>query len=356
MRELEHLKEYDLTLTTRAPLFIGSGEKYGKKEYLYDPGSRKVTFLDRDRFFDLLIRKDLADEYEAFMLSGEASLSRFLRRDCRLTEEELASVSSYSVNVGEALDENHSLKEIHRFIRNAEGEAYVPGSSVKGALRTAMLVDMILGKDPKPLGTRLYEDDYFNTLALAKRKGQPDSRNAANSIMQGIRVSDSQPIPGGRMILGGKYDADRNGEYHQINLCRECVAPGTEIHMKLVLDNSILKGKWDAEKILSAVSEFMELQKQNWLYGFRKPEGAGDVPEKCCLFLGGGAGFVSKTANYAFYDLDDAVKDVSEKLGRAFRKHHHDRDVELGVSPRMVKYTKYSGVLYPVGLCEVSLT
>lgn len=40
MKELGHLQVYDLILRTRTPLFVGSGKKYVKKEYLFDPKSK----------------------------------------------------------------------------------------------------------------------------------------------------------------------------------------------------------------------------------------------------------------------------------------------------------------------------
>ena len=42
MKELGRLQVYDLILKTRTPLFVGSGKKYVKKEYLFDPKGRCV--------------------------------------------------------------------------------------------------------------------------------------------------------------------------------------------------------------------------------------------------------------------------------------------------------------------------
>ena len=355
MRELSCLKEYDLTLTVRGPVFIGCGVKAGKRDYLYDPRGRTVRFVDQHKLFELLIRKNLADRYEAFMLGREGYLSEFLRRDCGLTQDEISSIVSYSVKVGDALDADHSLKEIHRFIRNAEGQAYVPGSSIKGAVRTALLAQMILQEEAHDLQEKLYEDRYFHTLACLKKNGVPDQRNAVNSIMRGIQISDSLPIPGGHMTLAGKIDVDKSGDTNQLNVCRECIAPGTQINAVLVLDDSILKGRWTAEKISAALEEFMRFQKY-MAEPFRLPKGAEPLPDGPFLLLGGGAGYLSKTAAYPFYDEDNGLKFVSETLDRSFRKHNHKDDIDLGVSPRMLKYTGWNGGLYPFGLCEVKLS
>ena len=173
--------------------------------------------------------------------------------------------------------------------------------------------------------------------------------------MRGIQISDSLPIPGGHMTLAGKIDADRRGDTSPLNVCRECIAPGTRIRAAMVLDDSVLKGKWTAEMISAALAEFMRFQK-HMAEPFRLPEDTRPLPDGPCLLLGGGAGYISKTAAYPFYGEDDGLEFVSGTLDRNFRKHNHRKDIDLGVSPRMMKYTRYSGKLYPFGLCEVKFS
>ncbi|MFR6027497.1 MAG: hypothetical protein ACLUMK_13495 [Christensenellales bacterium] len=60
--------------------------------------------------------------------------------------------------------------------------------------------------------------------------------------MRGIQISDSR-LHDRNMMLTLKTDSAVNGQTHAINLCRECVAPGTRIRFALTLDQSILKGK-----------------------------------------------------------------------------------------------------------------
>lgn len=37
MIQQDHLQVFDLTLKTQSPLFVGSGRKIGKREYIYSP-------------------------------------------------------------------------------------------------------------------------------------------------------------------------------------------------------------------------------------------------------------------------------------------------------------------------------
>ena len=144
------LEVFDLTLTAKAPVFIGSGKSYVKKEYVFlTPRFARVScdevmLLDETKFFHLLLERKLEDKYTQFMLGAQTDLYRFLTAECCLSLNDIRAVSRYSIAAADALDAEHSLKEINAFVRGADGRVYVPGSSVKGALRTAILTDWIL--------------------------------------------------------------------------------------------------------------------------------------------------------------------------------------------------------------------
>lgn len=171
----------------------------------------------------------------------------------RLSAAQVKPAILYEVDASNAMDAEHTLKDIDCFMRDAKQRAYIPGSSVKGAIRTALLFDAIQKErtrhdliDDK---RGIPEADYFHTLNLNPKKRD----DAVNSIMRGIQISDSLPIDDRNMMLTLKTDSAVNGQTHAINLCRECVAPGTRIRFALTLDQSILKGKWTADSILEAL-------------------------------------------------------------------------------------------------------
>ena len=53
MIQQDHLQIFDLTLNVWAPLFVGNGSSYTKKEYMYNTRNGKVSFLDEQKFFQL---------------------------------------------------------------------------------------------------------------------------------------------------------------------------------------------------------------------------------------------------------------------------------------------------------------
>lgn len=199
--------------------------------------------------------------YTQFMLGAQTDLYRFLTTECCLSLNDIRAVSRYSIAAADALDADHSLKEINAFVRGADGRVYVPGSSVKCALRTAILTDWILS-DNSPHSafgdTRkgFPEGTYLHTLKLKKDWNDVVLDDAVNSILRGLSISDSLPVSDTCMILAGKTDADPNGQTHRINLCRECIRPGTKLHFKLTLDQSVLHQKITAEGLMRSIRTF----------------------------------------------------------------------------------------------------
>ena len=59
MIQQDHLQIFDLTLNVWAPLFVGNGSSYTKKEYMYNNRNGKVSFLDEQKFFSFLVEHDL---------------------------------------------------------------------------------------------------------------------------------------------------------------------------------------------------------------------------------------------------------------------------------------------------------
>ena len=180
--------------------------------------------------------------------------------------------------------------------------------------------------------------------------------DAVNSILRGLSISDSLPVSDTCMILAGKTDADPNGQTHRINLCRECIRPGTKLHFKLTLDQSVLHQKITAEGLMRSIRTFDSFYEKTYLCHFTAPRHAAEVSYDNTLFLGGGVGFFSKTLTYPYLGEKDGLQAAINELNRSFRKHRHEEDRVDGISPRTIKYALYEGELYPYGLCEVKLS
>lgn len=356
------LEVYDLTLTTRTPLFVGSGEKYTKNQYVYN---NAVILLDEEAFFHALVEKGYIDDYESFMQGQNGDLRRFLNDHHLMTNKRVQDNLISRIIKTEA---NFKPGDLYLFQRNANG-AYVPGSSVKGALRTVWLMNRVLeDKRPHTLppansakSTKIDfpEKDYVNLLSLRKDENGAIADDMVNSIFRGISVSDSRPIPD-KIFIGKKYDVSQSGKENSVNVYRECVIPGVSLHFKLTLDQSILKGRITKESLLEDIKAFDHYYKKTYEDKFKRPQSANAITAESAkggmLILGGGAGFFSKSLAYPYLDEEQGLDWVSQRLDKLFGENgNHGKGKEKEISPHMMKYTSYNGQLYPYGYCEVDL-
>lgn len=360
MKQEGHLQVFDLILETRSPVFIGCGKSYTKKEYLFDSNSSFVSFLDERAMFTYLAEHNLADSYENYILGHMGrDLRDFLRNICQIPEYQIREWTRCRIYAGESLDDNHTLKEIQRFVRNGRDQVYVPGSSIKGALRTVLLKAILLKDPPRNPDTRLpyerfasFEDAYFHTLSLKKDKNQVvQTGNPLNSLLRGIKVSDSLPVGDDKMCLTRKIDTFLNKPCHAINICRESIKPGVTIRCTVTLDQSILQGKITKDSIEQAISDVSAYYQEKVTSYF--PQAVNGMNSKTIL-LGGGVGFQSKTVTDPYYG-DKAMEVTMDVLKKAFPKHHHERDTQEGISPRALKQTDFNNASYSYGVCEVTI-
>jgi CRISPR-associated protein Csm5 len=350
-----HLLSYDIKLTTRGPLFIGSGRSYNKKAYAFYPKTGLVRIIDEARLFDALADGGFAESYENFILRRpSAQLGDFLN-DCGFTAEQLEHITLYTADAADALVEGKTLAEIWQFMRDSRNRPYVPGSSLKGALRTALLMKLIAEGRKTQLDERgrtqfNVEPIYLNILRLNQKKPGDE----VNSIMRGISVSDSEPISVKDIILARKDDISVSGLKSSINTIREAIRPGVDIRFKLTLDTSV-KGGVDAEVIREAVSAYGTYYRQNYLTRFRLPDNAQSERFENCLVLGGGSGYFGKNIVYPMLGFNAGLKFTGKLMSNKFKKHFHDRDVERGISPHTLKHTTYNKRSWHFGVCGFEL-
>ncbi|WP_069988581.1 type III-A CRISPR-associated RAMP protein Csm5 [Massilioclostridium coli] len=407
-----YIKRKELVLTTKAPLFIGDGEKLTKKEFVLIPKTKQVYMMDPVSFFRWLDRNNLVKAYEEFAqdVKQKRLYEDFFQKHLyqgetnqqKKIQQELDQLDGYSVSAGNCFvgkdSKQDPLREIHTCIKDAYGNPYVPGSSIKGALRTAILAKMLSGKGEaifldkekeakgqqkekmKHWSQKSYqeissisqkiENNSLNLLNLDNEEEEStDSNNALTSILRGISISDSIPIPKENLIICPKIDyvAQRKNQnsstdeihfrYNRIPIMRECIKPETEIHFQIALnddylDDNLKDTKINFDYLEEAIQAFYELQNNWFVRRFRGWENYGKEND-CRLYLGGGAGFHSKTLLQAIYH-GDAAKYTSTILQKLFEEHQHCEDYKKpGISPRALKITKYDNTNFLMGECEV---
>lgn len=355
--KLGHLQVVNFRLQLLGPVHIGDGKKVTGYEYLYDPRTRTISVLDMGKFLDYIVARRLSDSFERYMSAPEGrKLSDWLRENAVSTADQRQFVR-YTLTAEGGFRPN----DLHFFIKDSQGYPYIPGSSIKGALRTALAhawisagrvnaPDRLVQLNYTKNAARKLEVELFNRLSRNNRRPE----DMVNDVLCGIRVSDSPPLPLDALIVSQKLDRDIYGGQRRMPILRESLKPGTEVPVRIVFDQSIL-GDFglDAGAVLSALEAYSDRVKRTFDDHFPMlPEDAPQGGQGALLLLGGGSGFSGKTVVQSVYG-SRALNVTAAILHRNFVRHSHDRDVSLGVSPRLMPMSAWQGRYCRMGLCRL---
>ena len=360
-----YLKNYTIELATLAPVFIGSGEQLGKKEYIYDKYEKKVWIFDRKNLYKHILEENLSDAYESYILGKNGDLYVWMKEN-NISKSKYSTWAKYCLDCSYAeLSERN--RDISLFVKDSYGLPYIPGSSLKGAIRTVLL-GYKLSMNP-PTG-QLQSDIKYNSKArrrneLARNLRRPSQmleetfhtlkrekvkkENAVCDELSGLRISDSRPLNMKDLILCQKIDKGIDGKDQMLPTFRECLKPEIKICFDMTIDESMCNYK--KSDILEAVEYFFDNANKQY-----KKYGALSQDRKCVITIGGGAGYISKTVPYNIYPDREVVQVVSNILEASAPRHGHKNDVKRGVSPHTLKTTKYGGRTYQFGQCEIKIT
>ncbi|MCW1304939.1 MAG: type III-A CRISPR-associated RAMP protein Csm5 [Candidatus Parvarchaeota archaeon] len=126
-------KKYEFKVETLTPLHIGCGEKIVPMEYFIENGYLHVCNFEK--FLDILFSREIATNEILNNITNLPKRSNFLDLLKRFDlENERYKFVLYKIPV----EENFSV-EFHPFIRHSNNQLFIPGSSIKGAIRTALI-------------------------------------------------------------------------------------------------------------------------------------------------------------------------------------------------------------------------
>jgi CRISPR-associated protein Csm5 len=382
----DYLKQYRMELDTVGPVFIGSGREISKKEYIFVPKSEKlpayISVMDIQKLYAFVQKRPLPADFENFMMNfPRMTLEEWLNKK-HINVGELNSCVRYIVGAGDTQltgwnkigRDSGTKASIMEFMRDAQGLPYVPGSSIKGMLRTILLTEDIHSHPEKyrnekdslrreinaKRGQRVsrqgclkrqagaFEQRAFYTLGKDEKKPE----NAVNDRLSGLVVSDSEPLRNADLVLAQKVDLTTESDRKPLNLIRECIRPGKKICFTMTVDEKACPDI-TPEKIQKAITVFNDIYGECFLSSFKALG-----PRHDSVYLGGGAGYGTKTVLYAALGKEEGTRAAAE-IFRATgvpQNHHHSDDVtKYKVSPHMVKLTRYCGGLKVMGECKVKI-
>lgn len=359
-------RAYRIKMTTVGPVYIGSGREFSKKEYVF-LSKDKVGILDTVKLYQLMKARGLQKQFEEYLLrEGRLDLSQWIRQ-YQISTKELLPCIRYTLDCGDTVLQRGTKTSIMENIKDSYGMPFIPGSTIKGMLRTILLSASLFQEEQKAGGWKrsireaaqrsagrniylareirqLEVEAFHQTVREGTRKS-----DAVNDEMAGMIVSDSMPIPLSQIILCQRieYHVDRGEKL--LNVLRECIRPETEIAFTLTIDET--KCQWTVEDIKEALGIFNDCYNVCFLSAYPNF----DRLQKNHLFLGGGVGFVSKTVVYPLFGKKEGIE-MTQKIfehTKVPKNHKHYLDGRMGVSPHILKCTKYKGQVLQMGLCKL---
>ncbi len=285
---------FQFSLLAMAPIHIGSGEKYTSREFIYE--NRRYYFPDMGKFYNRMMENGLDRKFEQFLQETKPSarnnrLISFLN-DNRISER---SFGGYSISeTGLETEKNNqnprsgSINEVAKFMRDAFGNPYIPGSSLKGAIRTILMntnpdwnnknAINTHGKSPK---------ENKNLIPWGAKKGQE-----FDDLFNAIRVSDSQPLTNENLILIQKWDySAKSLTAKPLPLYREALTPLTRVTFTITTTTQ------EAGKLIEELGKkslaFYSEYKKFFLVDF--PEDKIQPNLQYPIYLGAGSGAWTKT-------------------------------------------------------------
>ncbi len=375
----DFLRNYKMKICALSPIYIGNGEKIGKKEYIYLPWDHRIIVPDIEKIYYSLAQKRKGSAYLEYMLKNTGDDLGVWLRQQGIQRSEYGNWKRYELDAGDIPLSGTDFKsakarEIACFVKDAYGMPYVPGSSIKGMLRTALLAWEISENGKKYTSlkesirkkageqarrnvfldreTRELETKAFHKYRSRESEDKTRLADAVNSSLSGLIVGDSRPISVDSLTLSQKIDYSLDGREKPLPILRETLAPGTDIYFELSIDKEWCP--YSIEDILTALAYFQKSCYENFYSRFRRGSKAEDV-----VWLGGGAGFLSKTILYPMFGRDAVrVTDniFKNTLGfKIYNVHKHTKDVSLGISPHVCKCTRYQGKLYDMGMGRIEI-
>ncbi len=235
---------YDVTVSLLTPMHIGTGRDLLHR-YDYAIHNGKTWRINEDA---LLEAQDIEDPRMAAQLAQTPPADLLVDKDY----QEGSQLFRYVMQgTPRSSAKGAQLKEQ---IKDPYDRPYLPGSSLKGALRTAIAWyawgAARLRPEPHRLGrSRQWAGQEYERILLGK--------NPNHDLLRALQVSDSAPVaPSALMVLNARV-LNRGGKMEGAPVEMEAIRPDTQFKLTIKLDNALFSD-W-------ARQGGLKLHGQDWL-------------------------------------------------------------------------------------------
>lgn len=296
-------RTFQFSLLSMAPIHIGSGDKYTSREFIYENGY--FYFPDMGKFYNRMVEKGYDHKFERFLQETKPNarnnrLISFLE-DNRISDR---NFGGYRI-IETKLETNNNylrggaLNQVSKFIRDPFGNPYIPGSSLKGAIRTIL---MNTNPDWNNKNVLQCKKENKSLIPWGAKKGQD-----YDDLFNAIRVSDSKPFSNESLILVQKWDCSAKLlKVKPLPLYREAIAPLTKV--EFTITTTTAEAATLIEKLEDKALEFYKGYKNFFLKDFPEDKIQDNIDYP--IYLGAGSGAWTKTI---FKQANGIIQDRHKK-------------------------------------------
>lgn len=345
---MEHYK-YNCTLKTVTPIFIGAGS-----EYNYSPNEyiqRKARLKGKDTVVNIIKRIDISKYYKSLPDDKKDDfLADVSEPDFSLDDIKDKNVGKYTnyMSISNCVNKPRTIMEHVKTLN----KLYIPGSSIKGALETALLYDNTTTRNIKKISIRrnkkgnyfLNNRDYNNFIN--NYFSADNARNKAQSnIMKYLQITDTNTINTRPYIYDTKTieaTSNHNYTYHKrhgniVYGFYETVKPNKELQCDFITrtDDKILEklnltGKKEllnieyikealynfSQDYIEYEIEFTKKYNMDFLTKFYKELSKTNSIDKPLIKIGAGSGLMQTTINMKIKKEDPVLFEKIRQINR----------------------------------------
>lgn len=353
---------YNCTLKTKSPVIVAAGSEYqyGPQEYVFSKGRLNGNLVDLVKKIDITkyyksLDEDKKEELLSNLLDSDFNLDEYSKSNTDIKNYDYyPSVSKCNIN---------PKKEIMEHVKTMN-KLYIPGSSLKGALTTAILYDKMHTDDVKKImKNKKYRDRYNAYKNVLKNYFSSKKGNSAQkNIMRFIQISDTNllKIPRIYDIQSIQVKSNHTYEYYKrggiVTTYYETIEQNSKLNCDITIkkDKEILnqlnlkeKGKiLDIDYIKDVLynfsmdyieyeQDFIDTYNIDFLKDYYKQLARENTPDSPLIRVGLGSGFMQTTVNMKTKNEDPMLYKKVQKIA-----HKNTYDYEFPKSRKITAKTK----------------
>lgn len=371
--------KYKMQLEVLTPVHIAGADYKStltKAEYVFIEKDKTLITINSEKFINFLMQSknnSLFEKYFSYVQKKESNIETFLKENNLMGDlKEFTKKEYKNINLEKAKEtknrtnKNESLNTLKLINRDIYGKPIIQGSSIKGAIVNALLVDYIIRNPEQFLDEqeKIYNLIRENDLKTYKDKIKKIVEKIEDKILYlsiekikkfGISVSDSYDYETTRVNFYQDIDENlvKSKNNEGMPIVREYIMKGSKFYFDINLDFEIL----DKTKLKIKDYEDFERRLVN-ATNYLLEETLRVEKNLQNLVLGANTGFHQKTIIHALFpNKKERVhvvrkilhRDINNKKLKKMGEHLSDKEF----SPRVINRVRVNGEKVLAGLVEI---